>query len=141
MTYTKFTPGPWSWFGNAASNSLYLATVRNGRRYVMDFTRWGMRGAQPRFQPAQMGMIDAKNLLRFEVGDRDVIGVEAAKSNSSVYRYDVVGIDAPDAHLIAASPCLYTALAALVDEVQSGSVTASSIEIARKALKRAVGEK
>ncbi|MBY5917310.1 hypothetical protein HFO77_23230 [Rhizobium leguminosarum] len=46
------TPGPWAWFGNASSNSIYLATTHSGRRYVMDFVRWGMRGAQPRFQPA-----------------------------------------------------------------------------------------
>lgn len=32
------TPGPWGWFGNANSNSLYLATTHSGRRYVMGFT-------------------------------------------------------------------------------------------------------
>lgn len=89
----KHTPGPWKWFGNASSNHVYLATDHSGRRYVMDFTRWGMRGAQPRFQPEQRrGMIDAKELLQFEVGDRSIVGIDAARKDGSVYRYDVRGI-------------------------------------------------
>lgn len=106
MNEIKHTPGPWAWFGNARSNSLYLATVHGGRRYVMDFTRWGMRGAQPRFQPGNRGMVDAKHLLQFEVGDQSIIGVEAAKKDTSVYRMDVRGINSADACLIAASPDL-----------------------------------
>jgi hypothetical protein len=107
----KHTPGPWAWFGNASSNHVYLATVHGGRRYVMDFTRWGMRGAQPRFQPRERGgMIDAKDLLQFEVGDRSIVGIEAAKKDGSVYRLDVRGIDCADARLIAAAPELLDAL-------------------------------
>ncbi|MCX5581358.1 hypothetical protein OSH12_23955, partial [Kaistia terrae] len=98
------TPGPWGWFGNANSYSLYLATRHSGRRYVMSFRRWGMRGAQPEFQPERGGLVDASRLLEFEVGDRTVRGVEQAKANGSVYRYDVRGIDCPDARLIAAAP-------------------------------------
>ena len=110
----KFTKGPWAWFGNAASNHVYLATWHSGRRYVMDFKRWGMRGAQPRFQP-DTGMKDAKDLLFFAVGDKSVVGVEAAKKDTSVYRLDIRGINAPDAHLIAAAPELYEALTALLE--------------------------
>ncbi|MCZ7856039.1 hypothetical protein O9X81_05385 [Agrobacterium salinitolerans] len=111
MTDTvKHTPGPWKWFGNASSNHVYLATTHSGRRYVMDFVRWGMRGAQPRFQPAKGGMIDAKDLLQFEVGDRDIVGIDAAKKDGSVYRYDVRGINCADARLIAAAPDLLEAL-------------------------------
>ncbi len=109
-TRTEHTPGPWGWFGNANSNSLYLATKHSGRRYVMGFKRWGFSGAQPEFQPAGRGMVDASELLQFEVGDRDVVGVEAARKNTSVYRMDVRGIDCADARLIAASPCLLAAL-------------------------------
>ena len=105
------TPGPWKWFGNASSNHVYLATTHSGRRYVMDFVRWGMHGAQPRFQPAKGGMIDAKDLLQFEVGDRDIVGMDAAKKDGSVYRYDVRGIDCPDARYIAAvNPAVITEL-------------------------------
>ena len=115
MTDGKHTPGPWAWFGNAGSHHVYLATVHSGRRYIMDFTRWGLRGAQPRFQPkTKGGMIDAKDLLQFEVGDQSVIGVDAAKKDGSVYRLDVRGIDSADARLIAASPDLYDALADFV---------------------------
>lgn len=107
------TPGPWGWFGNAGSNSVYLATQHGGRRFVMDFTRWGMRGAQPRFQPGR-GVI-AKDLLQFEVGDQTIVGVNAARKDSSVYRLDVRGIDCADARLIAASPELLGALKALLE--------------------------
>ena len=44
------TPGPWQWYGNTKMHEVYLATVNRGRVYVMDFVRWGMAGAQPRFQ-------------------------------------------------------------------------------------------
>lgn len=104
MAEEKHTPGPWAWFGNASSHSLYLATTHSGRRYVMDFTRWGMRGAQPRFQPSKGGMIDAKDLLQFEVGDRSIVGIDAAKKDTSVYRKDVRSINSADARLIASSP-------------------------------------
>lgn len=107
---TKHTPGPWAWFGNANSNSLYLATTHSGRQYVMGFKRWGFSGAQPQFQPEGRGLVDASTLLQFEVGDRDVVGVEAARQNTSVYRMDVRGIDCADARLIAAAPELLSAL-------------------------------
>lgn len=79
----------------------------------MQFSRWGFSGAQPVFQPVQ-GMVEAKNLLKFEVGDRSVTGVDEAKKNTSVYRTDICGIDAPDAHLIAAAPELYEALEGVI---------------------------
>lgn len=120
MSGTKHTPGPWGWFGNAGSNSLYLATVHGGRRFVMDFTRWGFRGAQPRFQPGRGIMVDAKDLLQFEVGDRSIVGVEAAKKDTSVYRLDVRGIDCADARLIAAAPELLEALAELNAALDDG---------------------
>lgn len=106
----KHTPGPWAWFGNAGSNSVYLATTHSGRRFVMDFTRWGFRGAQPRFQAERGVMIDAKDLLQFEVGDQTIVGIEAAKKDGSVYRLDVRGINSADARLIAAAPDMLEAL-------------------------------
>lgn len=121
MAEPKFTPGPWAWFGSASSNSLYLATKHSGRRYVMDFTRWGMRGAQPRFQPEKRGMVDAKDLLQFEVGDRSVVGVEAARKDPSVYRMCIRGIDCPDARLVAAAPQMYEALRATLNAGRGSS--------------------
>lgn len=109
------TPGPWAWFGNAGSNSLYLATTHSGRRYVMGFKRWGFSGAQPQFQPEGRGLVDASKLLTFQVGDRDVRGVEQAKANTSVYRLDISGVDCADARLIAAAPDMLAELIELVD--------------------------
>lgn len=105
----KHTPGPWGWFGNAKGNHVYLATIGQGRTYVMGFERWGMRSAQPTFRDGDR-MRPAADLLTFEVGDGDAVGVEAARANSSVYRLDVRGIKNADARLIAAAPELLAAL-------------------------------
>ncbi|GAN72145.1 hypothetical protein ASY01nite_14320 [Acetobacter syzygii] len=138
MTEPKFTKGPWAWFGNAGSNSVYLATNHSGRRYVMQFRRWGFSGAQPVFQPTQ-GMVEAKNLLKFEVGDRSVTGVDEAKKNTSVYRTDICGIEAPDAHLIAAAPELYEALERVIKIIDDSSWCLKLTE-ERAALAKARGE-
>lgn len=105
METENHTPGPWAWFGDPKHGSLYLATVRNGRRFVMDFARMGMRGAQPRFQEKGV-MIGASELCTFEVGEMGIVGMQSARSNPSIYRYDISGIDHPDARLIAAAPDL-----------------------------------
>ena len=139
----KHTPGPWKWFGNASSNSVYLATTHSGRRFVMDFTRWGMRGAQPRFQPERGGMIDAKDLLQFEVGDQSIVGVEAAKKDTSVYRMDVRGINSADARLIAAAPDMLAALQKTLNYLENTEgelgMTLDSADAARAAIAAATG--
>lgn len=91
------TPGPWGWFGG--NHGYYLATTHSGRRFVMDFVRMGTQGAQPRFQ-LNGCMVKGGELVRFEV-DRSVMGFKAGKAAPSVYRYDIVEIDHPDARLIA----------------------------------------
>lgn len=139
-----WTPGPWGWFGTAGYYpDLYLATKHSGRRHVMEFKRWGMKGAQPVFQPADEGMVDAKALLKFEVGDRSVRGVEEARKNTSVYRMDICGIDCADARLIASAPEIADAL----DEILNYSGGADSalddpyvMERAQAALAKAKGE-
>lgn len=129
------TPGPWAWFGNARNNEVYLATTHSGRRYVMGFQRWGMKGAQPMFQPADRGLVPASDLLKFEVGDKSVTGVDAAKADESVYRLDISGIACADARLIAAAPDLLEALEYLVS-LGGGDC----LEPARAAIARATGE-
>lgn len=112
MTETKFTPGPWGWFGDPKHGGFYLATRHSGRRFVMEFGRMGLHSAQPLFQVDGV-MVDAKELCRFEVAP-DVVGMTAAnKPGSGVYRHDIIGFDHADAHLIAAAPDLYEALYSL----------------------------
>ena len=43
------TPGPWFWDTNRRYKSTMLKAPQNGGTCVMDFTRWGMQSAQPRF--------------------------------------------------------------------------------------------
>jgi hypothetical protein len=126
----KFTPGPWAWFGNAKGRNIYLATIHSGRRFVMQFGRWGMNSAQPIFQDRAV-MRPAVEFLKFEVGNPEVTGFEAAQDDPSVYRYDIRDIDHPDARLIAAAPELaavakryeaWEARLILCDEAWSGGV-------------------
>ncbi|MFT8953748.1 MAG: hypothetical protein ABF979_15940 [Gluconobacter sp.] len=144
MTDPKFTKGPWAWFGSAGGcPDVYLATKHSGRKYVMSFRRWGMRGAQPQFRSGNV-LVDASELLKFEVGDKSIVGIEAARKDTSVYRYQVRGIDSPDAHLIAAAPELYEALDAclslvLSQELQDGFESQQG-HMARAALAKARGE-
>lgn len=133
---TLWTPGPWSWFGNAKMNSLYLATTHSGRRYVMGFERWGMRGAQPLFQPAKHGMVPAKDLVTFEVGDGKAVGIEAAKDDPSVYRYDIAGIDCADARLIAAAPQMAELLEVIADAAKDAISDSAEPAFARETEKR-----
>ncbi|MCG4256893.1 hypothetical protein [Acetobacter senegalensis] len=145
MGEAKFTPGPWAWFGSAGgAPDVYLATNHSGRRYVMSFRRWGLNGAQPCFQPEGRGMKKASDLLQFEVGNRSIVGIEAAKKDTSVYRFQIRGIAAPDAYLIAAAPELYEALDAclsliLSQELQDGFESQQG-HMARAALAKARGE-
>lgn len=75
----------------------------------MDFIRKGFNNAQPRFQPPGGLMVKADELLQFEVGDQAIVGMDAAKNDTSVYRFDIRGIDNADARLIAAAPDLFEA--------------------------------
>lgn len=97
------TPGPWSWFGNTKFHDIYLATVKWGRRYIMGFARWGMRGAQPRFQdPQQHVMVDVSEVA---VMERD-------------YRKDFHDINNPDARFIARMDP--TTVLPMVQEIRAG---------------------
>lgn len=119
MSTPKHTPGPWKWFGNS-DTGYYLATVHGGRRHVMTFARKGFHNGQPCFQPGgeHVGMIKADELCIYEVGDRGVIGRDAAKKNDTVYRRDINGFACADAELIAAAPELAECLRDAVDEFE-----------------------
>lgn len=110
------TRGPVGWYGN--KHGIYLATKHRGRQYVMGFRRFGMNGAQPVFNVDSI-LVPAADLVTFEVGDKVSVGFDAAKEDESVYRYDVSGIDHPDARFIAECfelvPALLAERAALVE--------------------------
>ncbi len=46
----RATPGPWEWDIRHKHNLMQLTTTHSGKYYVMDFARWGMQDACPRFQ-------------------------------------------------------------------------------------------
>lgn len=137
----RFTPGPWSWFGTAGSAPrIYLASRRSGRQYVMGFKRWGFNGAQPEFRLGHI-LEPSSELLKFVVGDKSVTGVKQAKGDPSVYRYDIRGIDAPDAHLIAAAPELYEALKESIVKLKEAGCGSKIVDQLEAVLSKARGEK
>ena len=103
------TPGPWGWFGNTEVRHIYLATKQWGRQIVMDFGRWGMQSAQPRFvtgrkvtsNPQGMRdftcglMTDADDLARYEVAPN-----ATSRKDPEVYRADITGFRSDDATFI-----------------------------------------
>jgi len=64
------TPGPWQWYGLWRSKLLELRSTAPWRQRVLDFARWGMTGAQPRFHSpdaaAAHQMVPAAALTRPE---------------------------------------------------------------------------
>lgn len=44
------TPGPWAWTINKRSRDVRLYAQHSGQLTVMDFVRYGMQSAQPRFR-------------------------------------------------------------------------------------------
>lgn len=61
----KATPGPWTWEVNLKSKGVYLC---GSGKYVMDFVRWGMGGAQPRFRNSENLMVEADELSQIVPG-------------------------------------------------------------------------
>jgi hypothetical protein len=101
------TPGPWRWYGNTETRTVYLATAHSGRYHVLGFRRWGMRGAQPEFQiydryegpvrdRGSHGMVAFADLEARAGADRGP-GFDVAVPR---YRHDFVGVGHPDAALI-----------------------------------------
>ena len=122
VPYREDTGWHWSGHGDSGYPAVLLSAWRegHGRCTVMDFDRWGMQGAQPRF-PDGLAMRDARDLLTFEVGTRGVVGIDAAKRDPSVYRYEVDGIAHPIPEYVAA--CHPKVVLALIAEVRAALAT------------------
>lgn len=109
--------GPWQWYGNTKSYSVYLASPHSGRRFVMDFERWGMTGAQPRFQDVNHMMVRLSDLAKAEspLGPKFEVP----------YRRDFAGIGHPDAtHIAANDPTTTLALIARIRELERALIMA-----------------
>jgi hypothetical protein len=115
-------PGPWYWGGNVETQTIRLTALqgRNGRRgvyEVMDFVRWGMQKAQPRFLNLIEGghwMVPAKNIPIFEVCPE-----ATSFDDPRVYRGDLIGLRHPDAEFIAHSRQDVEDLLAYIDELEA----------------------
>lgn len=111
LAASESNPGRWHWAGNTDTQNIYLATWRSGfgRCTVMDFARWGMQRARPRFTEDLM-LVDGDKRVVYEVAPN-----AADRLAPEVYRADIVGIRHPDAALIVAA---VNALPALLDELE-----------------------
>lgn len=85
----KATKGPWAWFANVRTKEVYLATPDRGRIFVMDFVRYGMSLAAPRFQVRD----ESGNGIMYRVDE-----LSKPDHNGSIE------INHPDALQIAAAP-------------------------------------
>ena len=118
-----YTPGPWQWELNERGKQVRLCSRSN--MTVMDFVRWGMGGAMPRF-------LSSEHLMR-KATEYGVI-VPGREHHAEWFKT----LDHPDARLIAAAPQLAEALRSiLADVVQSALPNEAQMQQARAALKAA----
>lgn len=117
-------PGPWAWRGNTSQHELYLHSPHQVMT-VMDFTRYGMQDAQPRF------VVDGLMRKAEEFVEYTVHTYPGAERWRPPYRHDVCAIKHPDAEFIAAAredvPWLLRAVAerdATIDELRTQLKTA-----------------
>lgn len=103
----KATKGPWRWNVNLNSRHAYLESEGRGRgfEYVMDFARWGMGGAAPRFRSADDLMVRVDELTEV---------VPGREHHAKWYRT----VKHPDAELIVALRNAAPALLDLADRAQ-----------------------
>lgn len=130
----KHTPGPWRWEYDATHKAVQLL---GGRPYfdktVMDFVRWGMGGAQPRF----MGLEDGFAILHRLSDRRDWIRPFAGREHHAHW---CSAVDHPDARLIAAAPDLLALLIRYRNEVPLGHQPHMAASEADALIRKATGE-
>ena len=131
---SKHTPGPWRWEFNAKHKTVDLV---GGRPMfdltVMDFARWGMSHAVPRFRDTA---VDGMNLMDRLCDKPEWIAPEPGREHHKRWHQLVTH---PDASLIAAAPDLLESLVDLVCLYPLDS-TDAIITSARAAIAKATGE-
>jgi hypothetical protein len=143
MKEFKGTPGPWRWELNLASKHLNLCGGESPYDLtVMDFTRWGMGGALPRFN------VDHGNGMQLMERAETLAQVVKGREHHARWFQD---INHPDAKLIAAAPELLAALQNLVHlhmceqgGLSSGQPSPAdwfkAVDQASQAITKAIGE-
>lgn len=91
------TAGPWKWSGNTEVRDMRLQAQHHGGLTVMDFVRWGMQDACPRFARNWV-MYRADEMVEYQVHQLGWVD-----KSEPPYRADISGIDHPDARFIAAA--------------------------------------
>jgi len=106
--------GPWHWTGNTDTHQLRLSNwiPGHGRCTVMDFTRWGMQDARPRFTDGDRFMVHPQTVYQ-------VAPAATRRDDPRVYRGDIIDIRHPDAQLIAHAPQDIDDLLAEVDRLRA----------------------
>lgn len=129
----QYTPGPWRWEFNEKSKEINL--VGGKTKYdltVMDFVRYGMGGAAPRFN------VDHGNDLQL-MYRADTMGevVKGREHHANWFK----DISHPDAKLIAAAPDLLEACQSFMDSYSTnGHLLNFNVDIIRKAINKALGK-
>ena len=109
------TPGPWRWRGNIDNRQIWLQTPRMYGMTIMDFERWGMQQAVPRFAVDGL-MYKADGMVVYEVAPN-----ATTRKDPSVYRADITAIRHPDAEFIAASRADVDWLVAEIERLRAQS--------------------
>ena len=133
---TKHTTGPWRWEFNREYKTLHL--VGGSPKYdltIMDFDRWGMRGAVATLRdPAE----DDMNVMLRLCDRPDWIAPFPGRAHHATWCADVTH---PDMRLMAASPDLLESLRLMVDLVELAvPLEGDTLRRARAAIARATGE-
>lgn len=118
----KHTPGPWRWEFNADSKTLQLCGgMPKFDKTVMDFARWGMGGASPRFNGKPAG--DDHDIL-FRPSERQDWTVPfPGREHHASWLMDITH---PDAQLIASAPDLAKRVHELEEELAKHVADAAS---------------
>lgn len=117
------TPGPWVWRGNVDSQALRLSTESGPWRYtVMDFARWGMQNAVPRFREDGV-MVRADERVMFEVNH-----TATKRTDRGVYRGDIIDVRHTDARFMACSRTIVPALLERITQLEERIAEMASTE-------------